>query len=47
MQFDQQNCLFFLESRASDFSVQDIMQKFGLISAQDYFAECERENQKS
>ncbi len=47
VQFDQQNCLFFLESRSSDFSVRDIMKKFGLISAQDYFEECEQKNQKS
>ena len=43
VQFDQQNGLFFLESRSSDLTVKDVMRKFDLISARDYFAQFERE----
>lgn len=42
IRFDQQNGLFFLESRATDLTVWDVMQKFGLISARDYFTKAEK-----
>jgi predicted amidohydrolase len=45
VQFDQQNCLFFLESVCDDLTVGKVMREFGLISARDYFAQCERMNE--
>lgn len=36
--FDQQNCLFFLEARAADLSVQEIIKQFGLVPYRDYLA---------
>jgi hypothetical protein len=36
--FDQQNALFFLDSRADDLSAKDVCKQFGLIPLQDYFA---------
>ena len=40
VRFDQPNCLFYLESRSADLSIGQIMQQFGLVSRQDYFARC-------
>lgn len=40
--FDQGNCLWFLESRDPGLSESQIMAEFGLVTARDYFAECER-----
>jgi predicted amidohydrolase len=42
VRFDQQNCLFFLESRARDLTVAEVMKKFDLISARQYFAQAEK-----
>ncbi len=39
IRFDQPNCLFTLESRSADISVDEVMRQFGLISRRDYFAE--------
>jgi predicted amidohydrolase len=39
IRFDQPNCLFVLESRSADLSVNEIMRQFGLVSARDYFAQ--------
>jgi predicted amidohydrolase len=39
--FDQQNVLFFLESRAADLTVRDLIQEFGLVPFPKYVAECE------
>jgi len=38
IRFNQSNCLFTLESRSADLSVQEIMRQFGLVSRRDYFA---------
>ncbi len=46
IRFNQPNCLFTLESRSVDLSVNEIMRDFGLISRRDYFAQldpCTRE----
>lgn len=40
--FDQDNCLWFLESRCPDLRECDILEEFALITARDYFAECRR-----
>jgi Carbon-nitrogen hydrolase len=39
VRFDQSNCLFFVESRAVDLSIGEIMREFGLVSRRDYFAQ--------
>jgi predicted amidohydrolase len=39
IRFNQPNCLFTLESRSEDLSVNEVMQEFGLISRRDYFAQ--------
>jgi hypothetical protein len=39
IRFNQPNCLFTLESRSADLSVDDVMRQFGLISRRDYFAQ--------
>jgi hypothetical protein len=39
IRFNQSNCLFMLESRSEDLSVQDIMKQFGLVTRRDYFAQ--------
>ena len=38
VRFDQPNCVFFLESRSADLSINDIMREFGLVSRREYFA---------
>lgn len=38
IEFDQPNCVFYLESRSKDLTVQQIIEKFGLISYREYFA---------
>lgn len=38
VRFDQSNCVFLLESRSSDLSVDEVMRQFGLVSRRDYFA---------
>jgi hypothetical protein len=38
IRFHQPNCLFTLESRSPDLSVQDVMKQFGLVSRREYFA---------
>lgn len=38
VRFHQPNCLFTLESRSSDLSVQEVMKQFGLVSRREYFA---------
>jgi predicted amidohydrolase len=47
VQFDQQNCLFFLESVCEDLTTTEVMREFDLIAARDYFARCERLNQEA
>ncbi len=39
IRFNQHNCLFTLESRSPDLSVDEVMRKFGLISRRDHFAQ--------
>jgi Carbon-nitrogen hydrolase len=39
IRFNQENCLFTLESRSADISVKEIVNEFGLISRRDYFAQ--------
>jgi predicted amidohydrolase len=39
IRFDQPNCLFVLESRSADLSIEVIMRQFGLVSRRDYFAQ--------
>jgi len=39
IRFNQPNCLFTLESRSAELSVDEVMRKFGLISRRDYFAQ--------
>ena len=39
IRFDQPNCLFVLESRSADLSVDEILRQFGLVSRRDYFAQ--------
>jgi hypothetical protein len=39
IRFNQPNCIFTLESRSADLSVDEVMQKFGLVSRRDYFAQ--------
>ncbi len=38
IRFNQHNCIYTLESRCEELSVQDVMQQFGLVSRRDYFA---------
>jgi predicted amidohydrolase len=40
--FDQENCQFFLESVDPQLAERDVIEKFGLISTQDYFSDCAR-----
>jgi hypothetical protein len=39
IRFNQDNCLFTLESRSADLSVDEVMRQFGLISRRDHFAQ--------
>jgi predicted amidohydrolase len=39
IRFNQSNCLFTLESRSADLTVQEVMREFGLVSRRDYFAQ--------
>jgi hypothetical protein len=39
IRFNQSNCLFTLESRSADLSVNEVMREFGLVSRRDYFAQ--------
>jgi hypothetical protein len=39
IRFNQANCLFTLESRSADISVDQVMQQFGLVSRRDYLAQ--------
>jgi hypothetical protein len=39
IRFNQHNCVFMLESRSADLSVNEVMREFGLISRRDYFAQ--------
>jgi hypothetical protein len=39
VRFNQPNCLFTLESRSVDLSVDEVMRQFGLVSRRDYFAQ--------
>ena len=39
IRFDQSNCLFTLESRSADLSVEEVMREFGLLSRRDYFTQ--------
>ena len=39
IRFNQPNCLFTLESRSADLSVNDVMREFGLVSRRNYFAQ--------
>jgi predicted amidohydrolase len=43
VRFDQSNCVFVLESRSSDLSVDEVMLQFGLVSRRDYFARLDPE----
>jgi predicted amidohydrolase len=43
IRFDQPNCLFFLESRSTDLSIDEIMRQFGLVSRRNYFAQLDPE----
>lgn len=43
VRFDQSNCVFLLESRSSDLSVDEVMRQFGLVSRRDYFAQLDPE----
>jgi predicted amidohydrolase len=36
IRFDQANCIFTLESRSADLSVDEVMRQFGLVSRRDY-----------
>ncbi len=36
--FDQSNCVFLLESRSADLSIDEVMLQFGLVSRRDYLA---------
>jgi predicted amidohydrolase len=38
IRYDQPNCCFYLESRAPDLTVRDVIREFDLVSAKDYFA---------
>ncbi len=44
VEFDQENGLFFLESRSEKLSVEDVVREFGLIRAREYFDAYEREH---
>ena len=46
IRFSQPDCVFMLESRSPDFSVNDIMREFGLISRRDYFAQNDPSSRK-
>lgn len=39
IRFNQSNCLFTLESRSADLSVEEVLRQFGLVSRRDYFAQ--------
>jgi predicted amidohydrolase len=47
IRFDQPNCLFILESRSSDLTVREVMQRFDLISRRQYLARCKQNQPKS
>jgi hypothetical protein len=40
--FDQQNCMFYLESRSPDLTVSDVMKEFGLVPCRKYLNDFER-----
>ncbi len=42
VEFDQENCLWFLESRDPELPESGILREFGLVSAVDYFSDCAR-----
>jgi hypothetical protein len=44
IRFDQLNCLFVLESRSADLSIDNVMREFGLVSRRDYFAQLDPES---
>ena len=44
IRFNQPNCIFKLESRSADLSVDDVMRQFGLVSRRDYFAQQDPRN---
>jgi hypothetical protein len=46
IRFDQPNCLFYLESRCAELTVDEVMCEFGLISRQQYFARYTRQAEK-
>jgi hypothetical protein len=46
IRFNQPNCIFTLESRSADLSVDEVMQKFGLVSRRGYFAQHDPEVRK-
>jgi hypothetical protein len=39
VRFNQPNCIFTLESRSANLSMEEVMRKFGLVSRRDYFAQ--------
>lgn len=39
VRFNQPNCIFTLESRSADLTVQQVMREFGLVSRRDHFAQ--------
>ncbi len=39
IRFNQPNCLFTLESRTAELSIDEVMRQFGLVSRRDYFAQ--------
>jgi hypothetical protein len=39
IRFNQHNCLFTLESRSADLSVDEVMRQFGLVTRRDHFAQ--------
>jgi predicted amidohydrolase len=41
IRFSQHNCIFTLESRSPDLSVEEVMRQFGLVSRRDYLARLE------
>jgi hypothetical protein len=46
IRFNQPNCIFTLESRSSDLTVDEVMRKFGLVSRREYFAQHDPEVRK-
>ena len=46
IRFNQPNCIFTLESRSADLSVDEVMRQFGLVSRREYFAQHDPEVRK-